>query len=489
MTKHSRKHRLSTAALLSLFSFWLTGNALADTLCVKANDTDCYSTIQAAVTAATGDDTIELKSGVYFETVNIPIGKRGLKIEGKRSAILDGGDDGSASPATGHVMQIRSRDVHLEGFTLRGGEGAQIFLAGGVTGTHLEDLKSLGAGTGFLLSAAANHNTRVEDCVVMYNQSEEAVLIRGHSAHIEDNEFTGAADGGVHVDGNDAVVEDNEFTNIEDNVAIWIEGHSAEVVKNDIVSTRRALFVEGDNAFVSKNDIDAGYDGLLVIGANPVVEKNELRGLSGGSYNALVVECYGACDQGRVYKNEVDEGGGGVGGVEVYSDSGGLEVEKNEVDDVSWDGLSAYLNGGGRVIKNDVKTAGQPGSSCIVIDGDQVEAEDNEASACGGHGYEIRGDEHNIEDNRVTGARTYGYAMVWGNAGLRLEDNSSKDAAFAGFLLDDASTASVLVDNSASGNRFDLCDRGDATDATDNDFDADRVLNFGAPSTEECPIF
>jgi parallel beta-helix repeat protein len=102
----------------------------------------CYSTIQAAVTAAQPGDTVRVLTGTYVEQVSV-LGKNsgGSATEGDRIVIeaepsLPPGSvviAGAVSQCTnGHAVRFQqSRFVTLRGFTITGAGGAAIWLMGG----------------------------------------------------------------------------------------------------------------------------------------------------------------------------------------------------------------------------------------------------------------------------------------------------------------------------------------------------------------------
>jgi hypothetical protein len=110
----------TTAAALALG----TGQAFAAQLTVDDDGADCqsadFTSIQAAVTAATPGDTIRVCAGVYSEQVRIPAGKDGLKLFStpKFAAVI------KAPPVMsdpGDIVYVAgARDVSIDRFVISG---------------------------------------------------------------------------------------------------------------------------------------------------------------------------------------------------------------------------------------------------------------------------------------------------------------------------------------------------------------------------------
>jgi len=137
-----------------------------------------YTTIQAAVTAASGGDIIEVYSGTYTENVNIPAGKNGLIIREKalENAILDGTTVGNPKVA----FRVSSDNVTIQGFTIQN----------------------------YKYSGAIN---------VGYGQAQRGVAIEALNAssqHTFTNNTINNCNWGIYVrEGNNLTIQDNEIDN------------------------------------------------------------------------------------------------------------------------------------------------------------------------------------------------------------------------------------------------------------------------------------
>lgn len=101
---------LAAAALLSPISF-----------SVDIHVPDDFTTIQGAIDAASGGDTIVVRAGTYFETIDF-LGKDLLLTgeSGSRATVIDGGFTGSDSTVT--FSSGESAAAIFEGFTVRNGQ-------------------------------------------------------------------------------------------------------------------------------------------------------------------------------------------------------------------------------------------------------------------------------------------------------------------------------------------------------------------------------
>jgi parallel beta-helix repeat protein len=105
----------SLQTFLSLLVLLLVGTISVNAATIVVPDD--YSTIQAAVTAASGGDVILVKNGTYTENVNIPGGKNGLTIKNftGHSPVLNGATVGNPKVA----FRVQSDNVTIEGFTIQ----------------------------------------------------------------------------------------------------------------------------------------------------------------------------------------------------------------------------------------------------------------------------------------------------------------------------------------------------------------------------------
>ena len=121
--------RFTIIALAALAAFGASSaQASADMLFVCAEAGACqYSSIQAAVDAADGSDTIRVRSGTYDEAVTIPAGKTGLTLVGAQAGVaanvgdrpLSGEESVLSAGAGGIALRVNSSRVTIDGFVIR----------------------------------------------------------------------------------------------------------------------------------------------------------------------------------------------------------------------------------------------------------------------------------------------------------------------------------------------------------------------------------
>ncbi|MCX9081475.1 MAG: hypothetical protein OIN83_04695 [Candidatus Methanoperedens sp.] len=101
---------LRIAVGLIVLGLLLAGSANAATLTVCPSGC-AYSSIQKAINASSNGDTILVKSGTYFENVNVT---KQLMLHGIGNPVVDAGGSGSA-------ITLSANGIRLEGFTATGG--------------------------------------------------------------------------------------------------------------------------------------------------------------------------------------------------------------------------------------------------------------------------------------------------------------------------------------------------------------------------------
>ena len=252
----------------------------------------CYATIQAAIDAASDDDTINVAAGTYTNDIwdsllGIPAGYRITKritLQGAQA----GNDPAGSTDRGGESILVRTNgvpyslyvsDITIDGFT---------FTSGG------------GSGGGRLIIADYADNVTIKNCIIrdISGTDPHGVYIYpgAQNALIEYNTFSSTAWEAIRCDGN-ALISNNTIKNIPSNKGIVLGNSSnAQVVDNVISNT----FYEGIQAFASAtitgNEISECYNGLQIRGNETSytvtgnnIHNNQYHGIEIPNYSGEVV--------------------------------------------------------------------------------------------------------------------------------------------------------------------------------------------------------
>ncbi len=292
----------SLAALLPL-ALVLAPAAVAKTYRVPAQK----PTIQAAIDAADGDDTIVISKGTYNESITIT-GKSNIVLKGQGKVTIDGGGAAHAITLDGcdgiTLSNIRVRNATTSGIFIDGGSGHRLKKCRGLAGTALaietldvaastfDRCKVDGSTTdGILIDGEACH---VVDATVL-NVTGTGVTLRGprhvfEKSHVEaagigllvqdgtqpatgcivdENEFVDCVTNAISFECFRSVIRDNEISG-SGGPAILVNGSGSEnVIEENLVtdSGNRAMSILGGRNELIRNVIDgAAVDGIGLIG-------------------------------------------------------------------------------------------------------------------------------------------------------------------------------------------------------------------------------
>ncbi len=441
---------LAGAALLAAAAL----PARAATFCVNTTGAGgCSTTIQAAVTAAGAGDTVRVSPGVYFENVNVPGGKDGLKIAGgsRLTTIID-----ADAPNTGAGLAIFSNGVKVSGIGVRNGTSFGmiatadnvVFQSVRVVGLHdttAQGINGFGAGIQILASD-------VRAC------SGDGIVVLGSGAIVRGNTVAQVGAAGIEVLGVNAVVQSNKVT---------ASG------TDSTLGPSRGVAVFGDQATVVSNVIEnvgRPFDahGLDVGGINPVVQANRLTWAG-----TATVTC-STCTGGRATTNVVQ--GSSSDGFVLGADAPGFVAQSNRVGDAA--GRAFVVIGTGVAVRQNSATESGVGAACFDVSGANHSLVSNMAQRCGGAGFRVQGDTIALATNQSMFSNTNGF-LVDGDNGVDPAHSAATltgDRALGtngqGFAIVNGAVGTTVTLGTGIGNRVDLCDAGSGTTASGNRFGA-----------------
>jgi hypothetical protein len=330
---------MKRSALLLAVAATLTAHpAAALVRCVNPTGAGgCSKTIQGAVTAAAGLDTVSVAAGVYFESVTIPAGKDGLTIVGasKTGTILDPSPN-SAFPfaAGGNGFLVQSNNVKIRNLTIRNGLTDQIRIAGNNTLVQL--VRLIASGQSGVLVDASYTGTQILSSEFRSPFNYGILAPGAANTAIKGNLMQTCDNGCINVMGDNVVVSANRLFQSEDHGAIQVYGNGAAITSNVILgSDLHGIYVEGNNAGVQYNKVsDALSGGIVIKGYGSTVKFNTIA--NAGTEGIWVGTPTG--NGGTVSSNVVTN----AGGFGVYFVGGNPVASANRVTHTGDDGL--YVN-------------------------------------------------------------------------------------------------------------------------------------------------
>ncbi len=260
-----------------IFPFLVTEDARGAVLTVASDGSAMYTSIQAAVDAASPGDEITVAPGSYSERVFI--NTSGITIRGldpMRARVF---------PGTGAGFTVRADNVSLRSINVTGGNtGVDIR---GCNGTLLDGLR-------FFLQQGTSIEITDSDNITVLNEFMEfpnAYGIRAGSSSnitISGGVIFFAGSGSVRMDGVRSVVLSNFNLTTQFGIPAAVRGDSSEVeIRNCTMSSGvRGLFVESSRGIsVLDCDLGSGYNSTNILGsANISLENCTIRGASLGPW-------------------------------------------------------------------------------------------------------------------------------------------------------------------------------------------------------------
>jgi hypothetical protein len=249
---------------------------------------------------------------------------------------------------------------------------------------------------------------------------------------------------------------------------VFLVDHGGRVAVNKVYGGVTGVFVlaGAEGAVITGNDIRHQANiGILVANARSLaIEGNRLFGVGIG-IEAHCVACTGAAIASNTITDAVRYG------ILARSDDVGLVLQSNTVLRAAR-GLS--VSGvGARVRLNKATDIGLDGfGPCFEIFGSANTAMQNTATRCSLTGVFLFGSTNRIESNTVAGTFENGITVSGPgtNSGNLLRANKVTGSAAQGVAVVGGASNTLVVGNSATGNRLDYCDDGVGTMAAGNAF-------------------
>ncbi|MBI3795501.1 MAG: right-handed parallel beta-helix repeat-containing protein [Deltaproteobacteria bacterium] len=474
----------------------------------------CFSSIQAAVSAAAPGETVRVDSGTYFETVAITTPGITLLGATAKKVILDPGP-----PNSGNGIDILANNVMLRKLTIRNGTADGIAVASGVTGTRILKVTVIGA---------------EDDCI----------NIRGSHTVVKNSTLRSCSSQLLQVNADDVTIQKNSLSE-SNNRCLAGTGTNIGVVNNDMSTCDGGCVdITGGNAQVAKNHMaSCSGNGIRTLGDTPSIVKNTLIGIRDAGIEVTCPAPPTTCDSDPA--RTIFTGGPGSAGCHQFN---GDQNNCMQAWTIGFQGpASCFFNAnnnscsgcgpananngqctntctdtnvcnGGLVSQNIVSKVTNEecfilsasgtgllveqnsGSECedggFHIDGTGITLRKNTASGngtfstSGNSGFEISGTDHVLEQNTAIGNIGDGFNIdgtghtltkndAEENAGngfdvegdkISLTKNTAKENAKVGIAVNSPAQNTTVNKNTALDNRTDFCDEGTGTTTSGNMF-------------------
>ncbi|MCI0684041.1 MAG: right-handed parallel beta-helix repeat-containing protein [Gemmataceae bacterium] len=323
-----------------------------------------FATLGAALAAAQANDTIQVFSGTYQETLNID--KNGIKLTEKpgETAIITAPPDTDPSEA---IIDVTGIKVKIEGFEIDGstnGDGdvhAGIRILNGGSATIRNNV----------IHGLSGANDPAFGIGIQVGASDVTGAAGKGAAWIDWNAVHDYLGAGVLVDGNasSATIKDNTITG---------SGATATTVQYGVQISRTASGRVEFNDITNNNfgDEFVTSAGVLVFEttAKTVVARNYVENNQTGIYLFTV-------GNGQVLNNDVV---GGDYGISVEEFSFNNLVKGNDVCNAGVDGIGVYDSSNNQIKSNDVHGSGDTGIYLQNADANELFCNDLENNAGNG---------------------------------------------------------------------------------------------------------
>jgi parallel beta-helix repeat protein len=306
-----------------------------------------FTSIQAAINAASSGDTIQVCAGTYNETLTI---NKSLHLVGRGNTTNNcDGQVAIASPVKQTILtsqgtytvNIQADNVHLEGFVIQGnGSGPGIYTSPAFSGYHIEDNLIQDNVFGLYLNSSGAIPSNVHDnCFKANNRSGSAAGNGIYSdqglsnAAIIDNDFTGHNNASMVFAGpagsqTNIRIEDNELR--RDSAIVLFNLTNSWVVDNKIYNSITHGIQAGGNVSsvtITDNRVDrAAWSGIRVSGGNNTnltIQDNRLT--NNGDHGIRVTDG----DNNNIEGNRIENNN--LDGISLDVDSSGNQVTNNRM--------------------------------------------------------------------------------------------------------------------------------------------------------------
>lgn len=259
---------------------------------------DDYSTIQAAVNAASPGDTIIVRDGTYTENVDVNVDNLTLRSEnGSTSTIVQ------AANRWDHVFEVSANYVNISGFTVReSSEEKGIYLGNGVN--HCTISNNTASGNWFGIYLYYSENNTISSNIALGN-SQGILLYSSSTNTISGNTASDNGDTGIYLS------TSCNYNNISSNTVsgnikgIWVyaSSNNNNISGNTVTNNDGGgiLLTESSNNTISSNTASNNRFGIRL---SLLCNYNNISS-NIASGNAKGIQLYDSCNYNNISSNTV----------------------------------------------------------------------------------------------------------------------------------------------------------------------------------------